>query len=225
MLWSEIKLLFGFMSPEAMAGVVDSSTGTLPELALYARMIHSRIAGMPHKFSWLIREYTLTLTGATEYDLKTLIPDLSMVFFVRGDSTPAGVGTYVSNPNIYRRQFGSGIFTIQNGILRFDTPTTSGTLTIPYYSKYLVEASNGTRKLDFTADTDVTVVPYEAIDLLIEGMQEYVYRKEKKAQYVKTFRMFDGRVANIDPFSYHLERAIMNDRNIAKAVYDFRFSS
>lgn len=224
MTYAEIKTLFSSMAPQAIKGIVNSSSGSpTSELGLYARLVHNKIAAQAHKFSWTIRSYNLTLTGADSYDLATLIPGLQMVRLVTGSDVPNGVATYAKDVDFYRRILGSYEFTIQNKVLKFNVPPSSGTLVIPYHTYYLVKDNGGTYKLDFTADTDVSLVPEEQINMLIEGMMEYVYRKEHKNQYTNTFQLYDGRIANLNPFSYYLQLAIQGDRNIDSSVYDFRF--
>jgi hypothetical protein len=224
MTYAAIKAILSNMAPQAVRGIV-STTGGSPasELALYLRMINNRIAAQTHKFSWTIRTYTLTLTGATEYDLATLIPDLQLVRLVTGTQVPNGVATYVPDSDLYRRTWGPYAFTIQNKVLKFDTPPLSGTLIIPYHTFYLVKTSGGTYQLDFSADTDVSVVPEEHTNMLIEGAMEFFYRKEKKSQYTNTFMLWDGRIANVNPFTHWLTQAIASDRNINSSLYDFRF--
>lgn len=223
MTWSDIKQFFSKFTPAQTSGIIETTSGTPTELALYARLTNNKIAGQPHKFSWMLREYTLTLTGASSYDLKTLIPGFVRARVVTGSGLPNGIASYVSDVDLYRRTYGQHTFTIQNGVLKFDTPPTSGTLVIPYYTSYLVKASDGTYKQDFSTDTDVSVIPDQHIDLLLEGIETYFRRKESKSNYTKTYVLYDGRVVNIDPFSYLIMNAIQEDKPIDVALFDFRF--
>lgn len=224
MTWAELKVFFSNMAPQAISGIIQATSGSPTELALYIRMGNNRLASIPHKFSWLLRDYTLTLTGASEYNLRTLIPDLVRVRYVTGSALPNNVATYVSGGDFYRRVFGSGVMTIQNNILKFDTPPTSGTLTIPYYSNYLVVDDSGVRKLDFVDDTDASIIPIEHQQLLIEATHEWIQRKEKKKPYTIQMQLLDGRIVEATPFMALLNEAIATDRPIAEGIFDFRFN-
>lgn len=222
MLWSEIKNLLGALKPYAFKGLVNTTDGTTPELALYARVTNMEIAGNPYKFSWLLREYTLTLTGASSYNLRTLIPDLGRVYQVVGDSFP-GREAPVQSPREYNVDVsGSVRISIMGDTLKV-TGATSGTLTIPYYSRYLVESSGGTRKLDFTADTDVSVIPDQHVMILVEGIKRFVSDKTDEKQSMRTY-LLNGRPTQIDPFSFLLHQAIVDDRPIHASITDFRFN-
>lgn len=223
MTWSEIKQFFANFTPAQTQGIIETTSGTPTELALYARLTNNKIAGQPHKFSWMLREYSLTLTGASSYDLKALISGFVRVRVVTGNSLPNGIASYVSDVDLYRRTYGQHTFTIQNGVLKFDTPPTSGTLTIPYYTRYLVKTAAGVYQQDFTANDDESVIPDTHIDLLLEGIETYFRRKEKDKNYTKTYILYDGRVVNIDPFSYLITNAIQEDKPIDVALFDFRF--
>lgn len=224
MTYAALKAIFSNMSPQATSGIIETSAGSpASELALYCRLVNNRIAAQPHKFSWTIREYTLTLTGASSYNLASLITDLQMVRLVTGASVPDGVATYVKDYDLYSRTLGPYVFTIQNKVLKFDTPPTSGTLIIPYHTFHLVQTAGGTYQIDFSADTNVSIIPEEHINMLIEGVDEYFKRKEKKPNYTQTFMLYDGRIANINPFTYYLNLAIQGDRPIDSSVHDFRF--
>jgi len=229
--WGNIKTLLSAMSPQAMqSGYVEGNSGVPPELTLYARASNSEIAGNPHKFSWLMREYNLTLTGATSYNLTTLVPDLMQIYQIAGDTLSNKEMPYQS-PREFTMDVGGIKFTIKGRTLVFSgaSPTT-GTLTIPYYSNYLVLDEDGvTRKKDFENDDDILVIPDDHFMVLVEGIMRFVYRKEalgKKdaQQYVKKVYLWDGRLAEIDPFLHLLTQAVLADNIVASPIYDFRFN-
>lgn len=220
----EIKTFLSNQRPSVFnSKFVNQDDGAVTELALYCRAVNMDIAGNPHKFSWRLREYALTLTGATEYNLATLVPDLEMIYQVPGDEFSNKEANYQSLRD-FNIQTGGQIFTVVGGTtLRFKTPPTSGTLTIPYYSNYLVVTSGGTRQLDFTADTDKTVIPFQHAQMLIDGVINFVRPKEDEESPKTDFRDWDGTVLSLDTFQYRLRIAAQNDRPVARSVFDFRF--
>lgn len=218
MTYTELQTLLTSMMPGASSGFIAS-----PELMYYARMTNMQVAGGAHKFSWAIREYTLTLTGATEYNLGTLIPDLVTVYQIHGSSVP-GYEVGFSGQREYNINVGGIGFTIVGNLLRFQNPPTSGTLTIPYYSNYLVVSAAGTRQLDFTDGTDISVIPNQATQLLLEGILRFYYRKEKEPVYEETVQTWDGRVVKMSPFQSQYWIAVQSDQQVHNPVYDFRYA-
>lgn len=219
MTWGEIKTLAGHLQPDAVGSVVTTGDASISELAYYARMANMRIAGSAHKFRSLLREYTLTLTGATDYNLKTLVPDLQKVYQVHDSSTEVG-NRKLDEFNVTT---GGHVFTFVGRTLRLKEAL-SGTLTIPYFSNYLVLDNDlATRKLDFIDDADETVLPYEMTPLLIEGIMDYVYRKATRKEYTKRVQMPDGSITDMNAFEYELQRAILNDNHMERSFADFRF--
>lgn len=220
--WANIKQLISYMEPAAVAGYVETSSGSPTELAFYARMVNAEIAANPFKHSWRLREYTLTLTGATTYNLGTLIPDLDQVLQIVGDGLPNREAQYLS-PSDFNFEIGGTWATIKGNTLEFKNPPSSGTLTIPYFTKWLVKTSGGVYQQDFTDGTDISIIPDTHSQILIEGIIEYIKRKAGKKEYTRTVQLFDGRVVNVTPFVYHHQQLILNDKDITSIVRDFRF--
>lgn len=215
MTWAEIKKLINSMAPQAMSGVVSDT-----ELAQYARMTHNSIASHPHKFSFLFKEGSITLDGSVSYNLKTLIPDLSLVYLVKGDSRIP----YQSPSGWYSKDFGTNTMTIMNNVVKFSYPGSSGELTVPYFTKYLVvDGTTGNAKLDFENDDDYTIIPDHSSNLLIEGIMRFVWRRENKKAYTTPMVLPDGRITELDPFSFELQNAVLADTPIAIGFTDFRF--
>jgi hypothetical protein len=223
MTYSEIKAILAAMAPQAFKGFINTTTGTIPELALYARITNNEIAGNPHKFSWMLREYSLTLTGATTYNLASLIPDLERIYQVYGDTAPGREVPY-QGLREYNRDFSGGVrMTLLGKSLRI-TGASSGTLTIPYYSNYLVLDNDlSTRKLNFVDDDDVSIITETHAMMLIEGIMRFVARKKNEKPYTKPVMLYDGRVAQIEPFTYLLQQAVLADKDIQSSIFDFRF--
>lgn len=221
--WSEIKQYFNTFKPEDFPNFVDSATSGTNELAIYARLGNAQIAGYNHKFSWLIREYSLTLTGASSYDLSTLIPDLAQVIRPYGTGFPNNEPLYQSLTD-FNILVGGMAITMQGKTLKIKNGPSSGTLVIPYYSNYLVATSGGTRQRDFSADNDVSIVPEEHLPALLECIDEYVQRKTKKSKYVRAFQMPNGSIQEVTPALYFLQQAALVDVPMHKIVTDWRFA-
>lgn len=218
MTYSDVQTMMQEIYPGASSGFISTTA-----IKLFCRKINMRLAGGPHKFSWAIREYSLVLTGATEYDLGTLIPDFVQLYQIPNSQSQ---GSEIGYQNIrdFNITIGGVSFTIVGDLLRFHNPPTSGTLVIPYYSNYLVESSGGTRKLDFTDGTDISVIPEQwATEFLIEGLCEYYQRKEKEPLFTKPTVLYDGRVVSMTPFESAYFLAEQADNKVHNPTYDFRF--
>jgi hypothetical protein len=215
MTWAEIKSLIGGMAPQAMSGVVSSA-----ELAQYARMTHNSIAGHPYKFSFLFKEGSITMDGSASYNLKILLPDLSLLYLAKGDDRVP----YQRPSDWYSKDIGSNTMTVMNNVIKFSYPPTSGTLTVPYYTKYLViDGTTSAAKLDFENDDDYSIVPDTFSNLLIEGIMRFVWRRENKKAYTMPMVLPDGRITELDPFSFELQNAVLADTPISVGFTDFRF--
>lgn len=218
MLYSDLQTLLTEMQPGSSGFV--SSTG----MKYFLRMTLMDLAGGDYRFSFALREYSLTLTGATEYDLGTLIPDLVSIYQVHGESV-GGYGVPYQSLRDYNLTRSGLTFTVSGSKLRFQNPPTSGTLTIPYYSKYLViDAITQARKLDAESGSDILVVPDEHIEVLFEGILRYYHRKEKEPQLLIPTVMWDGRTVNMPPYKAALMRAQQNDNKVMNPVFDFRYA-
>jgi len=212
------------MNPESFAKYVnnnDTGTSTPSELAMYARMTNYQIAGYAHKFAWSVREYSLTLTGASSYDLLTLIPDLSTIYRPYGTAFGGNEPAY-RQPYEFNVESGGQIITIVGKTLKIKNAPGTGTLTIPYYSNYLVANSSGTRQKDFLAETDVSVIPDTHIPMLVEGIQEYIDRREHRPSFQRQYALYDGRIVNVTPFFYLLQQAAIDDNPMQIVLTDWR---
>lgn len=221
MTYSDIQGLLASMRPSASSGFISTS-GTTSELAFYLRMVNSKLCGKAHRFSWTMREYSLTLTGATDYDLRTLIPDLIEIYQVKGDSVP-GYEMGFRDLREYNLSVGGVEFTIMGSTLRIKNGASTGTLVIPYYSNYLVVSNSGTRQLDFSDGDDEWLGPPHLEPMLIEGVLSYFDRKEKEPIFTQKYIMWDGRVADLDPFQILYWDAVQADKQVTKPLYDFRY--
>ncbi len=219
MTFADLQTLITEMQPGSSGFI--SSTG----LKYFLRMTLMDLAGGDYRFSWALREYTLTLTGASEYNLATLIPDLVSIYQIHGDSV-GGYGVPFQNLHDYNLTRSGQSFTVAGTKLRFQNPPTSGTLTIPYYSKYLViDGTTSARKLDAEAGADILVVPDELVEVIFEGILRYYHRKEKEPQLLVPTPFWDGKIVNLPPYKAALLRAQQNDTPVLNQIFDFRFSA
>jgi len=220
--FGQIGSLLQSMMPAASAGFVSDS-GSPSELAYYLRLTNAEIAGGEHRFGFTMREYSLMLTGASTYNLATLIPDLVSLWNPQGDNV-AGYEMAYRNSREYNLTRGGQEFTIVGMTLKFRNPPTSGTLVIPYYSNYLVLDQDGTtRKLDFEDADDTSILPNHLTPLLIEGTLRYYIRKEKEPQFLEPTLTWDGRVVNLGPFQKLYWSAVQSDNIVKDPIYDYRF--
>ena len=221
MTFAEIQAYFLSFHPQAFPDFIDETS----ELPLYLRMVNNQIAAYPHKFSWLLREYSLTLTGASSYNLGTLIPDLAQVYKPYGTGFAGNEPRYQSLAD-FNINVGGNTITMQGKTLKIQGSISSGTLVIPYYSNYLVVDTLGvTRKMNFTATTDISLVPDEHIPMLIEGVEEYIARKDKQSSYTRAYQLADGRIANVTPFLFLIQQAALTDIPMSVIVRDWRFGT
>lgn len=224
MTWSDIKSYLSTMNPESFSKFIDNNdtgTTTPSSLAMFARMTNYKIAGYAHKFSWAVREYTLTLTGASSYDLSSLIPDLSTVYRPYGTNFGGNEPSY-RVAHEYNIEQGGQIFTVVGKTIKLKNPPTSGTLTIPYFSNYLVATSGGTRQKDFLAESDVSIIPDSQINLLLEGIQQYIDRRERRSINSEQTILFNGRVVSVPVFTAMMQQAAIDDNALAINVRDYR---
>ncbi len=187
MTYSEIKTacqtLYGnFVSS---GGFVESDSGNPSELALLLHLMHGRIVGYPNEdFSFCQVTVTITSTGATTYNLKTLYPDFLTLIQVYGVNT-----------NVEHQYYGNAEgnlttlegWTIKNGVLTFTgtVPSAGSTFKIQYKSQYLVESSAGVRKRYFTEEDDVSVLSEADTGVIIFGIGAYVNWKSDEASSEK----------------------------------------
>lgn len=153
-------------------GLIESDSGTPTTLALYLDFVHGTIAGFSQDWDFLQETGTITLTGASSYNLATLFPDLLSVYQIYGINENSEE-TFVSNSQANISP--APAYTIRGNLLVFSgSAPTSGTLRIQYKSQYMVKDSSGTRKQFFEDDTDVSVIPFAHKNVLIFGLGEFV---------------------------------------------------
>lgn len=218
--WEEIQTIVTGMKPDAVGSVVLSDNASVSELAWYAWLVNMKIARSAHKFRALKREYSLSLTGATEYNLGSLVPDLQQVIQVLDGQVEIGYRQYTE----FNINSGGIIQTIIGKTLRLKEAR-SGTLVIPYVSNYLVlDDDLSTRKRHFIDAGDQTVLYDDMIPAFIEGLMDFIYRKANGGkEYLKTVQMPDGSITQMNAFEYELQQIILNDAPMERVFFDFRY--
>lgn len=173
MTWADLQTLLTYLyGPYVGNDFINSSSGSPTELALLCQLANNRIATMPAvELECLKITSTITLTGATFYNLKTLFPDLRSVYQIYG------INSNMDHP--YRPNYESNVtplegWTVKGKTLYFTGNAPTGTANIQYKSQYLVESASGTRKLNFTADDDISVLDEADINALVFGVGEFV---------------------------------------------------
>lgn len=151
---------------------IETSAGSPTEFALYLQFVNNRIASYAQDFEFCKETGSVTLTGATSYNLKTLYPDFLTMY--------QGYGVNQNQEHPYYPNYIANVtpaegFTLKGSLLipTGNSPAT-GTFNFQYKSQYLVKDSQGVRKLNFTDDTDVSVLDDADINILIFGVGSYI---------------------------------------------------
>lgn len=177
MTWADIKETCQVIYPQYVGdgNLIDDSNGdenSATSLALLIHLVHSRIVGYPYEFDFLKQDATITITGATSYDLSTEIPGFKSLYQVYG-ITENQASEYYSNAKANITPC-SG-YTIKGNVITFTgSVPTSGTLMLQIKSSYMVKSSSGDRKKYFLADDDISVLNDADINVLIFGVGEFI---------------------------------------------------
>lgn len=162
--------------------VIENSSGSPTVEALLMDLVHNRIVGYPYDWDFLKVTGTLTLTGASSYNLKTTFPDLKSVYQIYGIQENQDQ-QYLPNyeANIVPTDNG---FTLKGNTLVFTGNTPSGgSATIQYKSLYMVKDSGGTRKQYFTSTSDESVLESSDMNVLLFGFGQYVnWKSDSKSK-------------------------------------------
>jgi hypothetical protein len=198
MLWSELKEVIGILFPAYIGSgklIDDTDNGSTPSaLASLVNLVNNSISSYPLEFNCLRETGTITLTGATTYNLKTLLPGLKTIYQVYGIDQYKDHSFFSNNDANITPIDG---YTVRGDSLIFTGTAPSGTVTIQYKSKYLVKNTAGTRQQYFLADTDYSCLDEDDINVLIFGVGKYINwnsdsesqerKEEVKAEYKDAF--------------------------------------
>jgi len=175
MIYSEIKTVIQTIYSQYIGSgnIIESDSGSPTALALLLDLVNNRVLSYPYEWPFLKITGTLTLTGATSYDLTTLFPDLKSVYQLYGLNDYEEYD-YLSNKDANISSNNRG-YTIKGKTLYFSgNAPTSGTFNIQYKSKYMVETSAGVRQQYFLNDDDVSVLDSDDVNVLIFGLGQFV---------------------------------------------------
>lgn len=167
--------------------LIESDSGSPTTLSLYFDFVNSEIAANSQDFEFTKETGTITLTGATSYNLSTLFPDLISVYQVYGINSNQEQQYF---PNYEANLYPFQGYTIKGNslILTGENPS-SGTLTIQYKSQYLVKNAAGTRKQYFENDDDYSVLDFADKNVLIFGIGEYITWKTDEQSAIQRDRV------------------------------------
>lgn len=183
MTWSDLKqLIKALYDPYISAGFIESESGSPTDLALLVQMVNRKIVSSAPDLSFTKVKGTFTASGSAEVNLATEFPDLYKVYQIWG------VNDNQEHP--YQPNYDANIitvdgYTLRNKILSYtgNEPASGITMNIQYGSKYLVEDASGNRKLNFTDDTDVTVLDGASLDYLTFELGRFInWKTDEQSQ-------------------------------------------
>lgn len=176
MTWESIKLALSTIYSAYIGSgklIDDTDNGSTPSaLAILVNLVNNRISSYPAELNCLKEVGTLTLTGATSYNLKTLLPDLKTVYQLYGINENQDQDFY---GNLEGNITASDGYTVRgDSLIITGTAPTSGTASIQYKSKYLVKNASGTRQQYFLADDDYSCLDDDDINVLVFGVGQFI---------------------------------------------------
>lgn len=192
--YEEIKTIVQTLYGDSIGAgsFIETDSGSPTELAILLNMVNNRISNYPREWPFTKATAIITVTGATSYDLKTLLPGFLSLYQVYGIDSNQEAESFSNAEGNITNQNG---YTLKNGVLHFTgTLPQSSTFKIDYRTQYLVEDTNGNRKRYFEDSTDVSVLDYTDLDILTYGVGVYVnwkndeVSKEKRAEVKDWFR-------------------------------------
>jgi hypothetical protein len=156
----------------------------------------------PYGFSE--RSATITLNGASSYDISTTLPDFKQLITLT--YTPSGSTIPIEfeyrNLKDFEISRDTYVYTLQgSSTLRFYAPgvvSLTGTIGIDYYSRYL--ALNGTTLVEYpTSDTSTFIIPERYVDIVTEGLLMLAWRKDRshREDYTDAKEMFERRLTEM----------------------------
>lgn len=174
--WANLKQMITYeYGPYVGKGFINKDSGSPTELAYKVHLVHCRIIAKPHEWEFAKATGTITLTGATSYNLKTLFPDFVSLYQIWGINANQ---EHPFVPNSDANIVPADGWSLRGNTLFFSgNVPASGTLYIQYKSSYMVESVAGVRQQFFTEDSDVSVLDDPDVPVLILGAGVYIRRK------------------------------------------------
>jgi len=199
--WGNIKDEFH----DAFRDVSGSFIGDTELLRMLRRVL--RLINTPLPYTFQQSEYTLTLTGTTQYDLDTLLGRWKEILSITKPTTDSLAVPYelefidLMDFAVSIDRYAYTIF--GHRYLRVYSPTgspLSGTLKVYYYSDDLVrDATTNAFKQIPTVDADYFAIPERYTDVVSEGLMMLGFRKDRsnKDDYRDAKKAFDDRLAEL----------------------------
>lgn len=185
--WGQIREEFADAFRDTTTGFFGNSAGANTEVVRVLRRV-LRLIDAPEAYTFQEQEYTLSLTGASRYDLDTLIPGWKRIKAINANQSGSPASYRTELQAVELRDFQSlqdsysyAIF--QSRYLELYNPTgvfSSGSLKIIYYTGYLVkDGSTGALKALPTSDSDTFLIPDRFLDVITEGLAMLAFRKDR----------------------------------------------
>lgn len=197
--WGEVKEEFRDSFRDVTQSYINDE-----EVKRILRRVLRKI-GCEEGYTFQEREYTLTLTGAAEYDLDTLIPGWKKIKTI---TTPASVGAIRPieldsiDPKDFQISGDRYAFTIfSHRYLRVYSPSASpltGTLKIMYYTGYFLLAS-GVAVAAPVDDNTTFLIPDHYMNVVTEGLVVHGFRKDRsnRADYTDAKEAFEDSLQSL----------------------------
>jgi len=166
-----------------------------------------------HKLPSRVKLANITTSGATSFNLNTLVTDFidfktqigegnkdRCIYFYQSSSLPFDL-PLVNNSRFVDHTEG-GYATLIGRTLKISLPsgmTVPANIYFPYYSKYLVLDDDGVTEKEKPENSNDTIIsPSEFDDILIDGVLLYISRKEKEdSEYAKNVQEWEKRVQEL----------------------------
>lgn len=179
---------WGDVKEEVRDSFRDSTTAFIDddELARYCKRT-LRLIASNYIYGFQETTGTLTLTGASSYNLATSFPDFQelwgLSYLLNGATAPGCELTYYNARDFLYAADILG-YTVQGtSTLKLYVPAggtgITGSLTVIYYSSTMLTSASGTAKEIPTLDTDVFRIPERFLSVLVEGILMFCFRKDK----------------------------------------------
>lgn len=177
--WGEVREEFRDTFRDITQSYIDND-----EAARILRRVLRKI-GASEAYTFQEQEYTLTLTGASQYDLNTLIPGWKKIKTITSPTSNGATQPIELTPldiKDFQVSVDRNTYAIFNHrYLRVYSPTSSpltGTVKIIYYTQYFL-SNSGTLVSTPVDDNTVFLIPDSYMNVVSEGMVMLGFRKDR----------------------------------------------
>lgn len=205
--WGQIREEFSDVYRDSSTSFIGNASGTASEIYRMLRRV-LRLIDAPEAYTFQEQEYTLTLTGATRYDLDTEIPGWKRIKSIT-TNTSSNLSAYpialrpVDIQDFQNLQDTYAYTIYQGRYLDLYNPSgnfTSGGLKIVYYTGYMIkDGSTNAFKALPTSDSDYFALPERFTDVISEGLAMFAFRKDRsnRDDYRDAKSAFENRLAEL----------------------------